>query len=100
MRRRRGGGRGRAPSELPVDVAKEVDALEPPVTEQLGVERRHDQVALGALCELTEQRGIMRGMAMAPGARDVRVVRLLQPEIEIRVGHPPELESAGKANLV
>ena len=63
-----GAGRGPdlgPPAQRAVDVAKEVGALEPPVPEQLGVERRHDHavpaLALG-LRDPAQQPGEMIGV--------------------------------------
>ena len=91
--------------ECAVDLAEEVGALEPPVAEELGVERRDDDaLATLALAGRRCRRAGARSGPRAP-ARARRRLRpgrraACRPDPRCGAGHPPELESAGPAHLV
>src|SRR5687768_12935176 len=88
---------------MAVQIGDELDPFVPPVSEQLGIERRHDdRFARGARSHrVAPQHPVhVAGMAPGPGPRDVGLVRLLEPEIRLWMSDPPELESAGEPDLV
>ena len=86
-----------------VDVLQEVGPLEPPVPEQLSVERGHDH-AVPPLRLATGDRAEQSGEVVRVSARVVErqpgIVRLLGAEIHAGTAHSPELEAAGPAHLV
>src|SRR6266850_3577790 len=117
---RRHRGQGSLSRQLAIDLAEEIDSLEPPVAEQLRVERDRDEGGLGG-------RGgrAGRGAAAATssgfafGGRDAiqqghemprvisgslprprGVVRLLVAQVRTGGAHSPVLEAAGPADLV
>ena len=88
---------------MPVQIGDELDPLVPPVSEQLGIERRHDdRFARGTGSHRVAPKHPVHvaGMAPRPRSRDVGLVRLLEPEIRLRMRDAPELESAGEPDLV
>ena len=93
-----------AAGERAVHVAEKVGALEPPVPEELGVERRHDH-ALAVLrlarprCR-PSSRAKCSACPRARAAAALGVVGLLVAQVDAGAGHPPELEAAGPAHLV
>ncbi len=90
-------------SQSAVDRGEPVGALEPPVPEELGIERGDDDLApLVALAggDLRKELREMIGVAAGAIDRGFPVVGLLGAEIHVAAGHPPELEAAGPAHLV
>src|SRR5207248_9609590 len=93
-------------AQLAVGCRQEVHALEPPVTEQLGIERRDDDLfcapaplrLLGR--DTGEQVREMTAMLTDPAERRGGFVRPLRPQIHVGTGHAPKLEPAGPADLV
>src|SRR2546430_14656358 len=82
---------------------EEVRSLEPPVSEQLGVERRYD--ATGAVPSLLlrdalEQVGEMRCVICRAIERCARLVRTLRAQVDVGSAHAPELQAARPADLV
>src|SRR6185503_19019996 len=82
---------------------EKIDALKPPVAEQLGVERgRHNRVGARAPARrrLAQHAGKMSGVIARAAQRRLRVVLLLGAEIHAGTGDAPEPESVRPANLV
>src|SRR5260370_19096255 len=81
---------------------QEVRPLEPPVPEQLGIERRHDNaVRVGLLLrEAVEQMNEVGGMLLRPLMGHRRLVRALPAQVDVRTAHAPQLQAAGPAGLV
>ena len=87
--------------------AEKIRSLEPPVTEQLGVERRHDDGASAGTVALRlvsrdsiEQVDKVFAVVARPPPSRRRVVRLLVAEVDVIPRHTPELESARPADFV
>src|SRR6266550_6773696 len=89
--------------ETAVDLAEKIRTLEPPVTEQLGVERRdHDVARLPVLADFlrigqrntAEQLHEMCCVVGRTAARNGWVIRLLLAEVDAVAGHAPKLEPA------
>src|SRR4029077_19701179 len=103
MARPRDGSDVGLPGQLAVDVAQEVGALEPPVSEELGIERDRDHaIGTGRVGrrDPAEERSEVPGVSVGLAPRDPRIVPLLAPEIDAVARPPPELEPAGPADLV
>src|SRR5258705_553370 len=109
MTARRGRLHVRRFGETAIDLAEKIRALEPPMTEQLGVERRdHDVARLAVLADflrigqrdtaeqLHEVGCVVGGTAACRGW----VIRLLLAEVDAVARHAPELEAARPANLM
>src|SRR5207253_5131212 len=80
---------------------QEVRPLEPPVTEQLGIERRPDNPApVGLLREGLEQMNEMGGMPPRPLVRHRRLVGAFPAQVYVRAADAPQLEAARPADLV
>src|SRR6266853_132668 len=74
---------------------QEVRPLEPPVPEQLGIERRHDNaVRVGLLLrEAVEQMNEVGGMLLRPLMGHRRLVRALPAQVDVRTAHAPQLQA-------
>ena len=82
---------------------RNIGSLEPPVTEELGVEGcYHHALAILRLTggDVGEQVCKMIGVPAGAIRGGVRVVGLLLAQVDAGPAHPPELESAGPAHLV
>src|SRR5881275_1808567 len=82
---------------------EKVRSLEPPVSEQLGVERRDDDT--GAVLPLLlrdalQQVGEMRRVICRAIERCARLVRSLRAQVDVGSAHPPQLQTARPADLV
>src|SRR3954468_18323643 len=91
------------PRESAVHVSQKFRTLEPPVTEELGVERRHhDGVAVGGLSSgnAGEEMGEVLRVPSSPVGGCLGIVGLLLSQIHVAAGDSPELEPTGPAHLV
>src|SRR5205085_10151977 len=77
--------------------------LEPPMSEQLGVERRDDDsraVLLLLLRDALEQVGEVRRVTLHTVERRVRLIRTLRAQVDVAAAHAPQLQTARPADLV
>src|SRR3989449_11428106 len=84
----------RTTAQLAVRRGQEVRPLEPPVPEQLGVERRHDDaVSVSRLlpAEALEQMHEVGGVPPRPLVRDRRLVRAFPAQVYVRAADAPQL---------
>src|SRR5687767_937167 len=89
--------------DLPVELFDEINSLEPPVPEQLGVERSCDQLCpltLHSVSNATDQSCEMLRMTLDLSAGLLRLVRKLVSKAGSFRGDTPQLEPARIANLV
>src|SRR5207245_11469515 len=82
-----------------------VRPLEPPVPEQLGIERRHDNGVSLAVCTLfhrdaLEQLREVRGVPPCPLERGRRLVGALRAQVHVSAADAPQLETARPADLM
>src|SRR3989454_1181796 len=97
----------RTTAQLAVRSGEEVRPLEPPVPEQLGIERRHDDGVSPplAVCTLLhrdafEQLREVRGVTPRPLERGRRLVGALRAEVHVGTADAPQLEAARPADLM
>src|SRR6266550_543338 len=109
MTARRGRLHVRRVGKTAVDLAEKIRALEPPVTEQLGVEwRDHDVARLPVLADFlrigqrdtAEQLHEVGCVVGRTPARGGWVIRLLVAEVDVVARDAPQLEAARPPNLM
>src|SRR2546426_1939149 len=106
-RRDRAYPRLRTTAQLAVRRREEVRPLEPPVPEQLGIERRHDDGVSPppTVCTLfhrdaLEQLREVRGVTPRPLERGRRLVGALRAQVHVSAADAPQLETARPADLM
>src|SRR5215213_1559081 len=103
MRRRREWTDATLQINLPIKLLDEIDALEPPVTEQLRIEWNGNQLRslpLNRIADTTKQARKVFCMSEHLCTRELRLIHhLLAKPCAVR-SHSPELETTGITNLV